>query len=71
MLKTFEELTKNEEWLKAIKNLKRRDTDKEFDEKCKKEYLENLKKSIDKQQKQCYNKEKLRKGGTKLCLKKR
>ena len=35
MLKTFEELTKNEEWLKAIKNLKRRDTDKEFDEKCK------------------------------------
>lgn len=49
MLKTFEELTKNEEWLKAIKNLKRRDTDKEFDEKCKKEYLENLKKSIDKQ----------------------
>ena len=48
MLKTFEELTKNEEWLKAIKNLKRRDTDKEFDEKCKKEYLENLKKSIDK-----------------------
>ena len=48
MLKTFEELTKNEEWLKTINNLKRRDTDKEFDEKCKKEYLENLKKSIDK-----------------------
>ena len=48
MLKTFEELTKNEEWLKAINNLKRRDTDKEFDEKCRKEYLESLKKSIDK-----------------------
>ncbi len=48
MLKTFEELTKNEEWLKVINNLKRRDTDKEFDEKCKKEFLENLKKDIDK-----------------------
>ena len=56
MLKTFEELTKNEEWLKVINNLKRRDIDKEFDEKCRKEYLESLKKSIDKQQKQCYNK---------------
>ena len=48
MLKTFEELTKNEEWLKVINNLKRRVTDKEFDEKCKKEFLENLKKGIDK-----------------------
>lgn len=46
MLKTFEELTKNEEWLKVINNLKRRDTDKEFDEKCKKEFLENLKKVL-------------------------
>ena len=49
MLKTFEELTKNEKWLKAINNLKRIDKDKKFDKKCKKEYLENLKKSIDKQ----------------------
>ena len=48
MLKTFEELTKNEKWLKAINNLKRRDTDKEFDEKCRKEYTERLKKRIDK-----------------------
>ena len=48
MLKTFEKLTKKEKWLKAINNLKRRDTDKEFDEKCRKEYLESLKKSIDK-----------------------
>lgn len=60
MLKTFEELTKNEVWLKAINNLKRRDTDKEFDEKCKKEYLENLKKSVDKAQQKCYNKEEVK-----------
>ena len=46
MLKTFEELTKNEKWLKARNNLKRRDTDKEFDEKCRKEYLESLKKKV-------------------------
>ena len=48
MLKNFEKKKKNEEWLKAINNLKRRDTDKEFDEKCRKDYLESLKKSIDK-----------------------
>lgn len=42
MLKTFEELTKNEKWLKAINNLKRRDTDKEFDEKCRKENIQKV-----------------------------
>lgn len=46
MMKTFEELTKNRDWLRVINNLKRRDIDKEYDEKCKKEYLESLKKSL-------------------------
>ena len=41
MLKTFEELTKNEEWLKAIKNLKRRDTDKNIQKILKKVLTNN------------------------------
>lgn len=48
MLNTFEELTKNKDWLNVIQNLQKRDADKDYDEKCKKEYLESLKKVVDK-----------------------
>jgi HKD family nuclease len=47
MWNTFLELTKNEEWLKAINSLKKRDTDDEYNQQCIKKHLEELKKSID------------------------
>lgn len=47
MWNTFLELTKNEEWLKAINSLKKRDTDDKFNQQCIKEHLEELKKNID------------------------
>ena len=48
MWNTFlENLVENEEWLKAINSLKKRDTDAEYNQQCIKKYLEELKKSID------------------------